>query len=65
MPSWYRSERMLAKKSETTVSQVLEALEERKYARYPRTKRNARCPCGSGKKFKRCCLPRVKQAQPE
>ena len=25
-----------------------------------RLKRNARCPCGSGKKFKKCCLHNVK-----
>jgi uncharacterized protein YecA (UPF0149 family) len=23
----------------------------------PRVGRNHRCPCGSGSKFKRCCLP--------
>ena len=22
----------------------------------PRTSRNDKCPCGSGKKFKKCCL---------
>ncbi|WP_390518280.1 zinc-dependent peptidase [Halioxenophilus aromaticivorans] len=22
------------------------------------TARNAQCPCGSGKKFKRCCMPK-------
>jgi preprotein translocase subunit SecA len=22
----------------------------------PKTKRNAPCPCGSGKKYKKCCL---------
>jgi uncharacterized protein YchJ len=26
-------------------------------------KRNAKCPCGSGKKLKNCCLPKVKRAQ--
>jgi hypothetical protein len=24
-------------------------------------RRNDRCPCGSGKKAKKCCLPRIKQ----
>jgi hypothetical protein len=23
--------------------------------------RNVKCPCGSGKKAKKCCLPRIKQ----
>ncbi len=30
--------------------------------------RNLPCPCGSGKKFKRCCLPRINgdvRPQPE
>jgi len=26
---------------------------------YPNTKRNQLCPCGSGKKFKKCCIDRV------
>ena len=26
--------------------------------------RNARCPCGSGKKFKRCCLKELKRQKP-
>jgi hypothetical protein len=25
---------------------------------YPNTERNAPCPCGSGKRYRRCCLPR-------
>ena len=28
-------------------------------------KRNALCPCGSEKKFKKCCLPKMKKPQPE
>ncbi len=24
--------------------------------KYPGAKRNAPCPCGSGKKFKKCCI---------
>ena len=28
-------------------------------------KRNAMCPCGSGKKFKKCCLPKMKKLQPK
>ena len=24
--------------------------------KYPGTKRNAPCPCGSGKKYKKCCI---------
>lgn len=28
---------------------------DRAPGRYPDTPRNAPCPCGSGKKFKRCC----------
>lgn len=26
----------------------------------PNLCRNTRCPCGSGKKFKRCCIKNVK-----
>jgi len=26
-------------------------------------KRNEICSCGSGKKFKKCCLPRIKDAE--
>jgi len=25
--------------------------------RRPKVRRNAPCPCGSGRKYKRCCLP--------
>jgi len=25
-----------------------------------KTKRNELCPCGSGKKYKKCCIPRYK-----
>ncbi len=28
----------------------------------PKTGRNERCPCGSGRKFKKCCLSRVRRA---
>ena len=28
-------------------------------------KRNAPCPCGSGKKYKQCCMARDKQEQVE
>ena len=28
--------------------------------KYPGTARNARCPCGSGKKYKRCCGANLK-----
>jgi len=28
----------------------------------PKTSRNAPCPCGSGRKYKRCCLPKDEQA---
>ena len=31
----------------------------------PKTGRNDPCPCGSGNKFKRCCLPREEQAARE
>lgn len=27
------------------------------------TGRNDLCPCGSGKKFKRCCLPKMRKAR--
>ena len=27
-------------------------------------KRNDKCPCGSGKKFKRCCINKIKNRQP-
>ncbi|MEN6462799.1 MAG: SEC-C metal-binding domain-containing protein [Syntrophomonas sp.] len=27
--------------------------------KYPNTRRNDPCPCGSGKKFKRCCINKV------
>ncbi|MGH9251102.1 MAG: SEC-C metal-binding domain-containing protein [Acidimicrobiales bacterium] len=30
----------------------------------PRPGRNDRCPCGSGKKFKRCCGPDRVHLQP-
>ena len=26
-----------------------------------KTKRNSKCPCGSGKKLKNCCLDKVKR----
>lgn len=29
------------------------------------TRRNALCPCGSGLKFKRCCLPKMVVRLPE
>ncbi len=28
----------------------------------PKVKRNQLCPCGSGKKFKKCCLNGVKES---
>jgi len=28
-----------------------------------RTGRNDPCPCGSGKKYKKCCLPKEKEAR--
>jgi len=28
-----------------------------------KTRRNSPCPCGSGKKLKRCCLNKVKEFQ--
>lgn len=28
--------------------------------RVRKTPRNAPCPCGSGRKFKKCCMPRLK-----
>src|SRR5208337_3867560 len=28
-----------------------------------KTDRNAPCPCGSGKKYKKCCLPRHEEAR--
>jgi tetratricopeptide (TPR) repeat protein len=31
----------------------------------PKTGRNAPCPCGSGKKYKQCCLPKEEQAARE
>lgn len=24
-----------------------------------KTQRNDKCPCGSGKKYKKCCLPKI------
>jgi len=30
-----------------------------------KTKRNDLCPCGSGKKYKRCCLPKEEAADRE
>ncbi len=29
----------------------------------PKTGRNEPCPCGSGKKYKRCCLPKDQAAE--
>jgi uncharacterized protein YecA (UPF0149 family) len=34
-------------------------------ANLPRAARNRPCPCGSGKKFKRCCLLRQRAAAQE
>jgi len=31
----------------------------------PKIKRNDPCPCGSGKKYKKCCLRKHKQAHYE
>ncbi|QGJ71388.1 Preprotein translocase SecA subunit [Planctomycetales bacterium 10988] len=31
---------------------------------YSNVRRNDKCPCGSGKKFKSCCLRRIQQGQP-
>ncbi len=38
----------------------LEPTEQQLVRRPPRVGRNEPCPCGSGKKFKKCCLNSVK-----
>ena len=40
-------------KNSWTVEKVIKA---RKYNNYQKVGRNGPCPCGSGKKFKKCCL---------
>ncbi len=30
---------------------------------YPNAKRNAPCPCGSGKKYKKCCINKIQEEQ--
>jgi len=32
---------------------------------YQGTNRNAPCPCGSGKKYKRCCIDKIQEEQHE
>jgi Mlc titration factor MtfA (ptsG expression regulator) len=39
-------------------------LSDAKLHRPKRLGRNSRCPCGSGKKYKRCCLRRARQGVP-
>lgn len=43
------------------VSQFMQMQAVRKPAFVGKIGRNAKCPCGSGKKFKYCCLPNAKQ----
>ncbi|MBI3925366.1 MAG: SEC-C domain-containing protein [Armatimonadetes bacterium] len=41
----------------------LESLQPRSKPTGPRAGRNERCPCGSGRKYKKCCLSADEQAQ--
>ncbi len=41
--------------SDKNIKESKEAKEAKEVVNY-RARRNAPCPCGSGKKFKRCCL---------
>ena len=53
--------RMLAKMFRQDTATFLPGVTRR---RPPRIGRNSRCPCGSGKKFKKCCLRRAAQGVP-
>lgn len=33
------------------------------FSRYLKLRRNDKCPCGSGKKYKKCCLEKVQVCQ--
>jgi len=35
------------------------SIKKRPVLKYPGTKRNAPCPCGSGKKYKKCCIDKI------
>jgi len=37
---------------------------EKKMSKTIKFKRNDKCPCGSGKKFKKCCIAKISNRQP-
>jgi len=37
---------------------------EKKMSKTIKFKRNDKCPCGSGKKFKKCCIEKISNRQP-
>jgi len=44
-----------------SIDTVLSVVKKRTLVKLTRrVKRNQLCPCGSGRKFKRCCLKRLK-----
>jgi len=40
------------------VEKIVRKAPVRQLVSYPKVGRNDRCPCGSGEKFKRCCMRR-------
>jgi len=48
---------------EMAIQAIDDGFEEPRPEEWLKTGRNEPCPCGSGKKFKKCCLPELEQGQ--